>query len=74
MEFTELTLENFEEAAEVVKRVTQETKLVYSKYFSEQIGNKSLLKPENMHVTGAYKTVALIIAYLSWQKRIRKKV
>ena len=36
MEFTELTLENFEEAAEVVKRVTQETKLVYSKYFSEQ--------------------------------------
>ena len=55
MEFTELTLENFEEAAEVVKRVTQETKLVYSKYFSEQAGNKVYLKPENMQVTGAYK-------------------
>ncbi len=55
MEFTELTLENFEEAAEVVKRVTQETKLVYSKYFSEQTGNKVYLKPENMQITGAYK-------------------
>ena len=55
MEFTELTLENFEEAAEVVKRVTQETKLVYSKYVSEQTGNKFYLKPENMQVTGAYK-------------------
>lgn len=55
MEFTELTLENFEEAAEVVKRVTQETKLVYSKYFSEQTENKVYLKPENMQVTGAYK-------------------
>ena len=55
MEFTDLTLENFEEAAEVVKRVTQETKLVYSKYFSEQTGNKVYLKPENMQVTGAYK-------------------
>ena len=55
MEFTDLTLENFEEAAEVVKRVTQETKLVYSKYFSEQAGNKVYLKPENMQITGAYK-------------------
>ena len=55
MEFTDLTLENFEEAAEVVKRVTQETKQVYSKYFSEQTGNKVYLKPENMQITGAYK-------------------
>ena len=50
-----LTLESFEEASEVVKRVTQETKLVYSKYFSDQTGNKVYLKPENMQVTGAYK-------------------
>ena len=28
-----LTLERFEEAAEIVKQVTQETKLVYSEYF-----------------------------------------
>ena len=29
-----LTLPKFEEASEIVKKVTQETKLVYSKYFS----------------------------------------
>lgn len=50
-----LTLEKFEEASEIVKQVTQETKLVYSKYFSEQTGNKVYLKPENMQLTGAYK-------------------
>ena len=31
-----LTLDKFEEASEIVKRVTQETKLVYSEYFSQQ--------------------------------------
>ncbi len=50
-----LTLEMFEEASEVVKRVTQETKLVYSEYFSAQCGNKVYFKPENMQLTGAYK-------------------
>ena len=50
-----LTLEAFEEASECVKRVTQETKLVYSEYLSEQTGNKVYLKPENMQFTGAYK-------------------
>lgn len=50
-----LTLEKFEEAAEVVKKVTQETKLVYSDYLSVQTGNKVYLKPENMQFTGAYK-------------------
>lgn len=50
-----LTLEKFEEASEVVKRVTSETKLVYSDYFSNQTGNKVYLKPENMQFTGAYK-------------------
>ncbi|MFA9376599.1 MAG: threonine ammonia-lyase [Lachnotalea sp.] len=50
-----LTLENFEEATEVVKQVILETKLVYSDYFSEQTGNKVYLKPENMQFTGAYK-------------------
>lgn len=51
----ELSLEKFEEACEVVKNVTQETKLVYSDYFSAQTGNKVYLKPENMQLTGAYK-------------------
>lgn len=50
-----LTLEKFEEASEVVKKVTQETKLVYSEYFSNQSGNKVYFKPENMQLTGAYK-------------------
>jgi threonine dehydratase len=50
-----LTLKRFEEASEVVKKVTLETKLVYSDYFSEQTGNKVYLKPENMQFTGAYK-------------------
>ena len=50
-----LTLKNFEEASEIVKRVTNETKLVYSDYFSEKTGNKVYLKPENMQFTGAYK-------------------
>ena len=44
-----LTLESFEEAAEIVKQVTQETKLIKSAYFSELTGNKVFLKPENMH-------------------------
>ena len=50
-----LTLDKFEEASEIVKKATQETKLIYSKYFSEQTGNKVYLKPENMQYTGAYK-------------------
>lgn len=50
-----LTLEKFEEASEIVKKVTQDTKLVYSDYFSAQTGNKVYLKPENMQMTGAYK-------------------
>ena len=50
-----LTLPKFEEASEIVGRVTLETKLVYSDYFSRQTGNKVYLKPENMQFTGAYK-------------------
>ena len=50
-----LTLEKFEEASELVRKVTLETKLVYSEYFSSQCGNKVFLKPENMQYTGAYK-------------------
>ena len=50
-----LTLEKFEEASEVVRRVTLETKLVYSDYFSQQIGAKVFFKPENLQFTGAYK-------------------
>ena len=51
----ELTLEKFEEASEIVKQLTLETKLVYSEYFSAQTGNRVYFKPENMQYTGAYK-------------------
>ena len=50
-----LTLEKFEEATEIVHQVTRETKLLYSKVFSDRYGNKIYLKPENMQYTGAYK-------------------
>lgn len=55
MDETMLTLEKFEEASEIVKKVTLETKLVYSDYLSAQTGNRVYLKPENMQFTGAYK-------------------
>lgn len=50
-----MTLEKFEEAAEVVKEVILPTNLMYSEYFSAQTGNRVYLKPENMQYTGAYK-------------------
>ena len=52
---SELTLEKFEEAAERVKEVKLEKRLVYSEYFSSQTGNKVYFKPENLQYTGAYK-------------------
>ena len=50
-----LTLKAFEEASEIVRRVTAETKLISSEYFSALSGNRVFLKPENMQKTGAYK-------------------
>ena len=48
-----IALEKFEEACEIVGRVTTKTRLMYSQYFSEQSGNKVYLKPENMKKTAA---------------------
>ena len=45
MEEQMLTLERFEEAAEIVKQVTLETKLIFSEFLSEQTGNRIYLKP-----------------------------
>ena len=50
-----LTLETFEEAAEKVREVTLETKLIRSPYFSHLTGNQVYFKPENLQRTGAYK-------------------
>ncbi len=50
-----LTLEKFEQATEVVQKVTNKTKLIFSEYYSSMTGGKVYLKPENMQYTGAYK-------------------
>jgi len=50
-----LSLEKFEEAYNTVQKVVNQTKLIYSDFFSAQSGNKVYLKPENLQVTGAYK-------------------
>ena len=49
------TLEKFKKTSEIARKVTSETKLVYSEFLSGQTGNKVYLKPENMQRTGAYK-------------------
>ena len=46
---------DFDKACRVVEQVTQQTKLIESKYLSDRTGNRVYLKPENMQVTGAYK-------------------
>ena len=73
MEMQELSLEKFEEASEIVKKVTQETKLIYSEYFSVRYGNKIYFKPENMQRTGAYKVRGAYykISQLSPEERSR---
>ena len=69
-----LTLEKFEEASEIVKRVTRPTKLIYSEYLSSQTGGKVYLKPENMQYTGAYKLRELITRSAHFLRKIVQKV
>lgn len=68
-----LTLEKFEQASELVKDVTNPTKLVYSEFLSKQTGGKIYLKPENMQNTGAYKVRGAYykISTLSQEERDR---
>ena len=73
MEEKMLTLDKFEEASEVVKQVTLETKLVYSDFLSKQTGNKVYLKPENMQFTGAYKVRGAYYAMSTLSKEQREK-
>ncbi len=73
MEENMLTLEKFEEASEEVKKVTLETKLVYSDYFSKQTGNKVYFKPENMQRTGAYKVRGAYYKLSTLSKEDREK-
>lgn len=50
-----LKLEKFEEATDIVGKVINNTRLIYSDFFSSSTGNKVYLKPENLQYTGAYK-------------------
>ncbi len=68
-----MTLEDFEEATEAVKKVILKTNLVYSDYFSDQTGNKVYLKPENMQFTGAYKVRGAYYKISTLSKEERKK-
>lgn len=68
-----MTLEKFEEATEVVKKVINRTKLIYSEYFSKVSKNKVYLKPENMQYTGAYKVRGAYYKISTLSKEERQK-
>lgn len=68
-----LTLEKFEQASEIVKKVTLPTKLVYSEYLSSQSGGRIYLKPENMQYTGAYKVRGAYYKISTLTEEERKK-
>ena len=68
-----MTLEKFEEAYEDVKKVTLETKLIYSDYWSNLTGNKVYLKPENLQRTGAYKVRGAYYKITTLSDEERKK-
>lgn len=68
-----LTLDKFEEASEVVKKVTLETKLIYSDYLSKKTESKVYLKPENMQFTGAYKVRGAYYKLSTLSEEERKK-
>ena len=73
MSKAKMTLEKFEEAYEDVKKVTLETKLIYSDYWSGTTGNKVYLKPENLQRTGAYKVRGAYYKITTMSDEERKK-
>ncbi len=68
-----MTLDKFEEAYEDVKKVTLDTKLIYSDYWSQATGNKVYLKPENLQRTGAYKVRGAYYKITTLSDEERKK-
>lgn len=50
-----LTLENFEQASELVKKVTLPTELVYSEYLSRQTGGRIYLAGKICSIPGLIK-------------------
>ncbi len=73
MEQKKMTLAKFEEAYEDVKKVTLDTKLIYSDYWSNTTGNKVYLKPENLQRTGAYKVRGAYYKITTLSDEERKK-
>ena len=72
-EESKMTLEKFEEAYDAVKKVTLETKLIYSDYWSNCTGNKVYFKPENLQRTGAYKVRGAYYKITTLSDEERKK-
>jgi len=70
---SKMTMEKFEEAYEAVKKVTLDTKLIYSDYWSNNTGNKVYLKPENLQRTGAYKVRGAYYKITTLSDEERKK-
>ncbi len=68
-----LTLEKFEEASEIVQKITNRTKLIHSEYYSNTTGAKVYLKPENMQYTGAYKVRGAYYKISTMTEEERKK-
>lgn len=68
-----MTLDKFEEASEIVLKVTNRTKLVHSEYFSALTGGKIYFKPENMQYTGAYKVRGAYYKISTLSEEDRKK-
>ena len=73
MSDSKMTLEKFEEAYEDVKKVTLDTKLIYSDYWSNATGNKVYLKPENLQRTGAYKVRGAYYKIMTLSEEDKKK-
>lgn len=55
IESNEVSLSDFYNAQKCLKGVTENTNLIYSRFFSEEYNNKIFIKPENLQVTGAFK-------------------
>ena len=68
-----MTLTKFEEAYEDVKKVTLDTKLIFSDYWSGITGGKVYLKPENLQRTGAYKVRGAYYKITTLSEDERKK-
>ena len=50
-----LTIKDFEAARERLRPVLEQTRLIYSPWFSKECGNEIYIKPENLQKTGSFK-------------------